>query len=170
MQLNRGPGFKDVVSNNFAPILDALWRADIKQAEDGLNALLLKSISFHDSAENFYHGFAAGLFCMADCIVKSNRESGDGRSDLSVHDSKHARGMILELKCAGAKESLDRAAQAALSQIGRKRCDVELDLPRDAILRFGRAFRRKTCAERAAASPDAARQGRRRKARDAGER
>jgi hypothetical protein len=69
--------------------------------------------------------------------------------------------MILELKCAGPKESLDRAARAALSQIGTKRYGVELDLPTDAILRFGIAFRGKTCAVRTAAEPDAARQGRR---------
>ena len=68
--------------------------------------------------------------------------------------------MILELKCAGPRESLDRAARAALSQIGTKRYDVELDLPRDAVLRYGIAFRGKTCAVRIAATPGAPRQGR----------
>ena len=55
-----------------------------------------------------------------------------------------------------------------MPQIGTKRCGVELDLPKDAILRFGIAFRRKTCAEDTA-SPDVARQKRRRKVKDASE-
>ena len=46
-----------------------------------------------------------------------------------------------------------------MPKIGTKRCCVELDLPKDAILRFGIAFRGKTCAVRTAAAPDATRQG-----------
>lgn len=40
----------------------------------------------HDYREDFYHAFLAGVFMGTGYIVKSNREHGDGRSDVTVQD------------------------------------------------------------------------------------
>ncbi len=61
--------------------------------------------------------------------------------------------MILELQCAGAKEAPGKAADAALRQVDTRHGDVGLDLPGDAILRCGMAFRTKACAVRTPAMP-----------------
>ena len=46
--------------------------------------MLRESISYLDSAENFYHGFVVGVLSrLKGFYVKSKRESGDGRNDLA---------------------------------------------------------------------------------------
>ena len=58
---------------------------DAEKMRDILGEQLVSTISFYDSAENFYHGFLAGILSQSeDYLVKSNRESGNGRSDLMV--------------------------------------------------------------------------------------
>ena len=49
---------------------------------------------------NADRGFAAGLFCTTERIVKDSRESRHGRPDIAVHDTEHSRGMFLERQCA----------------------------------------------------------------------
>ena len=44
------------------------------------------TISYHDYREDFYHAFLAGIFAGARYVVESNREHGEGRSDVIVFD------------------------------------------------------------------------------------
>ena len=57
---------------------------DAKKVNLLLNDILLRSISYFDNLESFYHGFLVGL--LNDYEVVSNRESGNGRFDLCVFD------------------------------------------------------------------------------------
>lgn len=52
-----------------------------------MNALLRRTISYHDYREDFYHAFLAGIFTGAGYMVDSNKEHGEGRSDVVVYDS-----------------------------------------------------------------------------------
>jgi hypothetical protein len=91
-----------------------------------------KSISFYDcGAEGFYHGLVLGLIAMMDnqYKIKSNRESGDGRYDISMfpRDEKYP-GIIMELK--SEKDLNEKALEAlstdALKQIDDKGYDAEM--------------------------------------------
>ena len=82
-------------------------------------------------AESFYHGLTLGLIALLDnqYKIKSNRESGDGRYDISLLPrEKKYPGIIMELKWkSGLEEAeLEELAKEALSQIDEKRYDLEL--------------------------------------------
>ena len=64
----------------------AVWERDEEKLTEEMTKLLRKTISYHDYKEDFYHAFLAGIFAGAGYIVKSNREHGDGRSDVVVQD------------------------------------------------------------------------------------
>ena len=61
-----------------------------------MNALLRRTIGYHDYRENFYHAFLAGIFTGAGYRVDSNKKHGEGRSDVAVYDSINAR---VAMKC-----------------------------------------------------------------------
>ncbi len=52
-----------------------------------MTKLLRRSISYHDYKEDFYHTFLAGIFAGAGYAVESNKEHGEGRSDIVISDS-----------------------------------------------------------------------------------
>lgn len=106
-----------------------------------------KSISFYDAgAEGFYHGLVLGLIALMDnqYKIKSNRESGDGRYDISlIPREDRYPGIITELKWNKdlSVDALSGLADEALAQIDEKRYDAEMkeDDIQD-ILKFGIAF------------------------------
>ena len=56
------------------------------------------TISYHDYREDFYHAFLAGIFTGAGYVVESNKEHGEGRSDVIVKDIRNGRVAIFEAK------------------------------------------------------------------------
>ncbi|MDR2971807.1 MAG: ATP-binding protein [Bacteroidales bacterium] len=112
--------FKErIQEKNFDTFFNAILTGDIETFRDELEALLGASISFMDNAENFYHGFMAGILSRLDgYIVKSNRESGRGRSDLVMYAvNKREKAVIFELKPAKKFQDLPAACEEALKQI-----------------------------------------------------
>ena len=138
--------FKVVVHANILPLLDALWKGDVKTVHEKLNDILVKAISYYDSAEKFYHGFMTGLFSATDLQVRSNRESGDGRPDVVVTDRK-GRSLVFELKRAETEAALDAEARDALAQASGKRYAEGLYATQE-TLRYGISFWKKRCAVR----------------------
>lgn len=128
-------------------IAESLYALDFNGLHDGIEEYMKKSISFYDSgAEGFYHGLILGLVALMDnkYLIKSNRESGDGRYDISMtpRDIRYP-GIIMELK---AKKSLDDASldvlsMAALEQIEDKGYDAQMrEHGITNILKLGIAF------------------------------
>ena len=109
-------------------LLAAIHAGDTDTIADELNQRLMDVISFHDSAENFYHGFLAGILSgLRGYAVKSNRESGHGRSDLSLKSTGIARrAVIFECKALKAKDDPIAVCEAALAQISERGYDHEL--------------------------------------------
>ena len=83
---------------------------------------MLKSISYFDNVENFYHGFVLGLLVdMGNSyIVESNRESGYGRYDMKIEKKDGTLGIILEFKTVQDEDKMEEMAFKALEQIGEK--------------------------------------------------
>ena len=93
---------------------------DCEAAEDFINHQLADTISYYDYAENFYHGFMAGLLVnIGGYRVKSNRESGNGRPDIVMQTVQIRKGrvIILELKIAGSIAEMEAACDRGLAQI-----------------------------------------------------
>ncbi len=128
-------------------IAESLYANDYKRLQKAIAEYMDKSISFYDAgAEGFYHGLVLGLIALMDnqYKIKSNRESGDGRYDISmIPREERYPGIIVELKWKKnlSAEALGGLAEEALDQIDDMRYDAEMkeDGIRD-ILKFGIAF------------------------------
>ena len=113
---------------------------------------LRKTISIRDTnvkkemKENFYHGVLLGLFGNMDgWKVKSNAESGDGYSDISVEVEDQEIGIVIELKYAE-NAAFDSACREALEQIHDNHYEEALaDDGMTTIYRYGIACYKKRC-------------------------
>lgn len=128
-------------------IAESLYENDHAKLQKAIAEYMNQTISFYDAgAEGFYHGLVLGLIALVDnqYKIKSNRESGDGRYDISlIPREQRYPGIIMELKWKAGldAEALDALAEEALMQIDDKRYDSEMreDGIRD-ILKLGFAF------------------------------
>ena len=132
----------------------AILDKDDKQIARQLNIVMSRMISILDTKapdamkENFYHGLLLGLLrgSNPDWLIKSNRESGDGFSDILIEPEDPDAGIVIEVKYAKEMKELDAACEAAMAQINNKRYDEALrDEGRCDILAYGIAFCRKRC-------------------------
>lgn len=106
----------------------AMEAGNAERISEILNEQLITTISFYDSAENFYHGFLAGILCQSkEYLVKSNRESGKRRTDLMVKSpSLRGRSFVLEVKVSECIDDLGADAEKALQQIYDKKYMADL--------------------------------------------
>ena len=130
---------------NRKPLFDAIWAKNCAAATEEMNRLLRKTISYHDYKEDFYHAFLAGIFAGAGYTVESNREHGEGRSDVVVYDSENGRVAVFEIKYAQTSASLPTACEAALTQIVTHMYAQEFEDDYDQIYCYGIAFFKKRC-------------------------
>ena len=138
--------FVDNVKNhNLHPFLEALWSGDAQLVQDMITRILYETISYYDSAENYYHGFMTGLLRGAGLAVTSNHESGLGRSDIIVIEGWCRRAMIIELKRALQYERLEAEASDGLRQIARLKYACGLPPQISKVLKYGIAFWKKEC-------------------------
>ena len=149
--------FKAVVANEndtMKLLSRAIIDKDEQQIARQLNIVMGRMISILDTKapddmkENFYHGLLLGLLrgSNPDWLIKSNRESGDGFSDILIKPEDPDAGIIIEVKYAKEIKGLDAACDAAMAQIKDKRYDEALrDEDRCDILAYGIAFCRKRC-------------------------
>lgn len=130
---------------NRKPLFDAIWAKNCAAATEEMNRLLRKTISYHDYKEDFYHAFLAGIFAGAGYTVESNREHGEGRSDVVVYDSENGRVAVFEIKYAQTSASLPTACEAALTEITTRMYAQEFEDNYDQIYCYGIAFFKKRC-------------------------
>lgn len=133
---------------DFRDLYCALEQGDPEKVRDILSVQLFSTISFYDSAENFCHGFLTGILSQSEnYLVKSNRESGRGRSDIAVKSpSLRGYAFIIEVKVSRSMDELKGDAQKALRQICDKKYREELQAEGyGKIGCFGIAFYRKDC-------------------------
>ena len=126
-------------------LFDAVWNGDSEGITREMNALLRRTISYHDYREDFYHAFLAGIFTGAGYMVDSNKEHGEGRSDVVVYDSINARVAIFEAKYTKVLENLESECDMALRQIDNRMYAKEYEDDYDQILCYGISFFKKRC-------------------------
>ena len=104
---------------------------------------LYSTISYFDSAENYYHGFMTGLIRGAGLSICSNGEPGLGRTDIVIEDPLNRRAIIIELKYARKPEEMEDKAEEALKQIEERKYAKGL-VPRiQKVTNYGIAFWKK---------------------------
>jgi len=138
--------FKDSSQTwNRQAMFQALWAGNSETLTKEIGKLLRKTISYHDYKEDFYHAFLAGILASFHYSVESNREHGEGRSDIVVYDEENSRVVIFEAKVAKSPEELPKACDAALQQIEERQYAEDFRDEYDEILCYGIAFYKKRC-------------------------
>ena len=126
-------------------LFDAVWNGDSVNLTKEMNILLRRTISYHDYKEDFYHAFLAGIFTGAGYMVDSNKEHGEGRSDVVVCDPVNGRVAIFEAKYTKNQEKLESTCNTALQQIDERLYAKEYEDDYDQILCYGISFFKKRC-------------------------
>ncbi len=130
----------------------AFQENDTKAIEKGFNEYLWNTISIRDTSvrkemkENFYHGILLGLLAYMDgWLVKSNAESGEGYSDISIEIRQREIGIVIELKYAE-NGTFEASCQEALRQIHERKYETALiENGLHTIYRYGIACYKKRC-------------------------
>ena len=146
--------FREVTRSNTSRIsrfCAAFPAGDTETIQEMLGDYLWDSISVRDTAvrrnmkENFYHGMLLGLLRNQDSwLVKSNAETGEGYSDISIQTPERV-GIVIELKYADDGD-LEKACREALEQIEEKKHAEGLRRrSMKKIIRYGIAFYEKEC-------------------------
>ena len=149
--------FRKAVSGNgelLRSFCNAILSADAEAVERLLTEYMGKTISVRDNFakslhENFYHGLMIGILGFKrDWEILSNRESGDGFSDILIKTKgqENPIGIVIELKYSENEKSLDKDCRDALQQIEDRDYGQELrNQGYQKILKYGIAFYHKKC-------------------------
>ena len=146
--------FREVTRSDTARIsrfCAAFPAGDTDTIQEMLGDYLWDSISVRDTAvrrnmkENFYHGMLLGLLQSQDSwLVKSNAETGEGYSDISIQTPERV-GIVIELKYAD-DGNLEKVCREALKQMEEKKYAQGLKRrTMKKIIRYGIAFYEKEC-------------------------
>lgn len=139
---------KKLKEADLSPLRSALENGDCETFGNFVSDQLLETISFFDYAENYYHGFLAGLLKgLGNYEVLSNRESGNGRPDIIVKaPSVRGKAFILELKVTQEYQQMESACEEALRQVQEENYRAELEREGYAdITVYGVCFYKKEC-------------------------
>lgn len=147
--------FREETGKNPSPLdsfCAALAAGNVQAVEEGFNAYLSRTISIRDTSarngmkENFYHGVLLGLLShRKDWAVYSNRESGDGFSDILVESGDGKLGIVIEVKYPDGGD-LEKGCRQALEQIDKMGYEEKLRQDDyEKVLKYGIACNRKKC-------------------------
>ncbi|MCD8120191.1 MAG: ATP-binding protein [Lachnospiraceae bacterium] len=145
--------FKNTHKNRFTGLYEAFEKGDPKAVQDQLDSCMRESISFFDGGntdeqkESFYHGMLIGItHANGRWVVKSNRESGKGRSDLAIVNPQKRLGILIEVKYSKTEEELPEKLKEARGQIDRMQYeDFFLVFGIKTVIEYGAAFYNKMC-------------------------
>ena len=130
---------------NRKDLFDAVWNKDTDKLTKEISTLLRMTISYYDYREDFYHAFLAGIFAGAGYSVESNREHGEGRSDVVIYNDVTGQVAVFEAKYSRKLEDLEKDCQKALDQMDTKMYAKEFEDTYDEVLCYGIAFYKKRC-------------------------
>ena len=126
-------------------LVKAIYEKDTNTIASEVTKILKKTISYFDYSESFYHAFLAGILTGAGQCIKTNPETGEGRSDIIMEDPDSGKVFIFELKRTKVEEYMEKACIAALMQIKEKHYDDDFIDDYEEIIHYGVAFYKKRC-------------------------
>ena len=137
--------FRDYASARKNTLYQELISGNEASVNEILNDILMRSISYYDNQESFYHGFLVGL--LNDHEVISNREAGDGRFDLCIlPDSILGTVIIIECKHSLSDDDLIEDAVDGAKQITDRNYFGEKRFKKYAhAVGYGISFNKKQC-------------------------
>ncbi len=123
----------------------SVWSGEEEELTLQMTRLLRKTISYYDYKEDFYHAFFAGIFAGAGYVVESNKEHGEGRSDITVQDYAGDRAAVFEVKYSKSAEDLRKDCEEAVFQIDDRMYAEEFQDDYARVVCYGVSFYKKRC-------------------------
>lgn len=130
---------------NHSRLFEAVWSGNAEIITEEMAKLLRKTISYHDYKEDFYHAFLAEIFTGAGYTVDSNKEHGEGRSDVVIYDDTNGRVAIFEAKYSKTSDRMEMDCDRAIDQINDRMYADEYADEYETVLCYGIAFYKKRC-------------------------
>ncbi len=125
-------------------LFDILWSGDADKLAEIISDYLYQTISYFDYKEDYYHAFLVGLLSgRRGIIVKSNDETGLGRSDIIVKNKAKRVAVVIETKRAKTKSDIEKLSRDALEQIDINKYYVPFR--NEKVIKYGIAFWGKEC-------------------------
>lgn len=137
--------FEDYTTSKKNELYQELVDGDAKKVNLLLNDILLRSISYFDNQESFYHGFLVGL--LNDYEVVSNRESGNGRFDVCVLP-ENILGTVVLIECKHSiseDDLIDDAKEGARQIVEKKYLEEHRFKKYENAISYGMSFYKKQC-------------------------
>ena len=137
--------FEDYTTSKKNELYQELVDGDAKKVNLLLNDILLRSISYFDNQESFYHGFLVGL--LNDYEVVSNKESGNGRFDVCVLP-ENILGTIVLIECKHSISEdnlIDDAKEGARQIVEKKYLEEPKFKKYENVIGYGISFYKKQC-------------------------
>lgn len=137
--------FEDYTTSRKGELYQEFVDGDAKKVNLLLNDILLRSISYFDNQESFYHGFLVGL--LNDYEVVSNRESGNGRFDVCVLP-ENILGTIVLIECKHSISEdnlIDDAKEGARQIVEQKYLEEHKFKKYENVIGYGISFYKKQC-------------------------
>ena len=137
--------FEDYTTSKKNELYQELVDGDAKKVNLLLNDILLRSISYFDNQESFYHGFLVGL--LNDYEVVSNKESGNGRFDVCVLP-ENILGTIVLIECKHSiseDDLIDDAKEGARQIVEQKYLEEHKFKKYENVIGYGISFYKKQC-------------------------
>lgn len=97
------------------------------------------TISYYDYREDFYHAFLAGIFAGAGYSVESNREHGEGRSDIVIYNDVTGQVAVFEAKYSRKLEDLEKTVKGVRADQHKDVCK-EFEDAYEEVLCYGMLF------------------------------
>ena len=126
-------------------LFDAVWNGDEQTLTQEISRLLRITISYHDYREDFYHAFLAGIFAGARYSVESNKEHGEGRSDLVIFNEHEGKVAVFEAKYSKEVKNLEEDCEKVIQQIDHRMYAKEFEDSYDEVICYGISFYKKRC-------------------------
>lgn len=123
----------------------AVWTGDTEKFKEFLDKILLTTISFYDYKEDFYHAFLLGILLGFGYDPESNKEHGEGRTDIVLENPYGDKVAIFELKHSNNRADLEKDCDRALKQIQDWNYTVNYADDFDEVLCYGISFYKKRC-------------------------
>lgn len=101
--------------------------------------------SYDGSHTDFYHAFLAGIFAGAGYSVESNKEHGEGRSDLVIFNEYEGKVAVFEAKYSKGVKNLEEDCEKAIQQINHRMYAKEFEDSYDEVICYGISFYKKRC-------------------------
>ena len=137
--------FNDKVNDSYIELTTALWSGNAEVLSNVISKILLTTISFHDYKEDFYHAFLLGILTGLGYDTDSNKENGEGRSDIVVQDYSGLKVAIFEVKHSAKITEMEKDCDKALAQIRDRQYTVEYEDDFEEVICYGISFFKKRC-------------------------